>query len=276
MEVCSLKIPLFLGKDIIQMVFFILNILECLLLSRQKWQGSLVDKCKSWKAKNLITDFYLLVSIRTYFGNANFFGGPSASCLKTSSKLKFQEEQNSDSMMVFISDVWLDQVQVFYFNIYYSFPLAKYLFWLNCKVLEKLRVLFSGYCEVPPIAFVLMGNFLSADSQGTTSHRELRKLFKALAEMIREFPNLLENSRFIFVPGPSDLGFSNIIPRPPLPDCIRIDFEQRIPNSSFTTNPCRINCGTKEIVILREDILSKMLRNAIHFPESDDIPQQVC
>lgn len=188
---------------------------------------------------------------RTYFGNSNFFGGPSASCLKTSAKLKFKEDQNPDAMVVFLSDVWLDQIQV----------------------LEKLRVLFSGYCEVPPVAFVLMGNFLSG-SQGSSSPRELRKLFKTLADLIKEFQNLVENSRFIIVPGPSDLGFSNIIPRPQLPECIRIDFEQRIPNSIFTTNPCRINCGTKEIVVLREDILSKMCRNALYFPESDDIPQQ--
>ena len=51
---------------------------------------------------------------------------------------------------------------------------------------------------------------------------------------------------------------------------------QRIPNGLFTTNPCRIQYGTKEIVVLREDILTKMCRNAINFPSSDDIPQQVC
>lgn len=50
---------------------------------------------------------------------------------------------------------------------------------------------------------------------------------------------------------------------------------QRIPNGVFTTNPCRIQYGTKEIVVLREDIVTKMCRNAIHFPSTDDIPQQV-
>jgi uncharacterized protein with PIN domain len=56
---------------------------------------------------------------------------------------------------------------------------------------------------------------------------------------------------------------------------IRAEFVQRIPSGIFTTNPCRIQYGTKEIVVLREDILTKMCRNAINFP-SDDIPQQVC
>lgn len=78
--------------------------------------------------------------------------------------------------------------------------------------MEKLRILFAGYCEDPPICFVLMGNFLSGTATTTTSSF-LRQLFKSLAEMIREFPNLVENTRFVFVPGPSDSGFCNILPR---------------------------------------------------------------
>jgi len=189
---------------------------------------------------------------RTYFGNANFFGGPSSSSLKNSAKLKLLEDQNPDAMMVVLSDVWLDQVRVF----------------------EKLRVLFAGYCEVPPICFILMGNFLSGSQGSTSSSASLRKLFRALGDMIREFPNLIENSQFIFVPGPSDAGFSNILPRPALADYICEEFTQRVPNSIFTTNPCRIQYGTQEIVVLREDILTKMCRNAIYFPQTDDIPQQ--
>ncbi|XP_046460207.1 DNA polymerase epsilon subunit 2-like [Daphnia pulex] len=187
---------------------------------------------------------------RTYFGNTNFFGGSSTSTLKVSVKLKAIEEQNPDAMMVFLSDVWLDQT----------------------RVMEKLRILFAGYCEDPPICFVLMGNFLSGTTCNTSSGH-LRQLFKSLAEMIKEFPNLVEQTRFIFVPGPSDSGFCNILPRPPLAEVIRAEFVQRIPSGIFTTNPCRIQYGTKEIVVLREDILTKMCRNAINFP-SDDIPQQ--
>lgn len=66
-----------------------------------------------------------------------------------------------------------------------------------------------------------------------------------------------------------------IFSRPPLAEIIREEFVSRIPTAVFTTNPCRIQYGTKEIVVLREDILTKMCRNAIHFPTSDDIPQQV-
>lgn len=30
------------------------------------------------------------------------------------------------------------------------------------QVLDKLRILFTGYSNIPPTAFVLIGNFLSA------------------------------------------------------------------------------------------------------------------
>ena len=50
--------------------------------------------------------------IRAYFGNLNFFGGPSTTSVKSSVKLKEIEDENSDAMMVFMSDVWLDKVKV--------------------------------------------------------------------------------------------------------------------------------------------------------------------
>ena len=45
--------------------------------------------------------------------------------MKTSAKLKQLEDENKDAMFVFISDVWLDQVEV----------------------LEKLHTMFSGRCH---------------------------------------------------------------------------------------------------------------------------------
>lgn len=46
--------------------------------------------------------------------------------MKTSAKLKQLEDENKDAMFVFISDVWLDQVEV----------------------LEKLHIMFSGRCHL--------------------------------------------------------------------------------------------------------------------------------
>ncbi len=59
---------------------------------------------------------------RAYYGNINFFGGPSSTAVKASAKLKQLEEENEDAMFVFVSDVWLDRVEV----------------------LEKIQTMFSG------------------------------------------------------------------------------------------------------------------------------------
>ncbi|XP_012519209.1 PREDICTED: DNA polymerase epsilon subunit 2 [Propithecus coquereli] len=153
---------------------------------------------------------------RAYYGNTNFFGGPSNTSVKISAKLKQLEEENKDAMFVFISDVWLDQVEV----------------------LEKLHTMFS-------------------DS------------LKTLADIICQYPDIHQSSRFVFVPGPEDPGFGSILPRPPLAESIANEFRQRVPFSVFTTNPCRIQYCTQEIIVFREDLVNKMCRNCVRFPSSN-------
>ena len=64
---------------------------------------------------------------RAYYGNMNFFGGPSTTSVKASAKLKQLEEENEDAMFVIVSDVWLDSVEV----------------------MEKLNLMFSGVLQHP-------------------------------------------------------------------------------------------------------------------------------
>ncbi|PSN37360.1 DNA polymerase epsilon subunit 2 [Blattella germanica] len=182
---------------------------------------------------------------RAYFGNVNAFGGPSQVSLRTSAELLRYEQENEDGVLVFIADVWLDSI----------------------KVMEKLRVLFAGYADFPPVAFVFMGNFLSSQ-QGSAHAATLRLRFKALGDLIAQFPELVDKSKFVFIPGPSDPASPNILPRFPLPKYITEEFQRKIPSSLFTTNPCRIQYCTQEIVVVREDLITKMCRNTIHFPTS--------
>ncbi|KAF3831173.1 hypothetical protein GH733_002411, partial [Mirounga leonina] len=175
---------------------------------------------------------------RAYYGNINFFGGPSNTSVKTSAKLKQLEEENKDAMFVFISDVWLDQGEV----------------------LGKLHTMFSGYSPAPPTCFILCGNFSSAPYG------------KNQVQALKGIKDLL-NNRFVFVPGPEDPGFGSILPRPPLAESITNEFRQRVPFSVFTTNPCRIQYCTQEIIVFREDLVNKMCRNCVRFPSSNlDIP----
>ncbi|KAJ8308953.1 hypothetical protein KUTeg_013827 [Tegillarca granosa] len=185
----------------------------------------------------------------SYFGNINFFGGTSTICAKASAKLKKIEEENEEAMFVFLSDVWLDQF----------------------KVLEKLRVLFTGYAEFPPTAFILCGNFMSTP-KGSEHVQILKECFHSLTELITEFPSLVENSKFVFIPGPQDPGPASIFPRPTIPSSITEEIRKKVPSAVFTSNPCRIQYCTQEIVVFREDIVTKMCRNCVKFPSDGDVP----
>ncbi|NXG14667.1 DPOE2 polymerase, partial [Grallaria varia] len=187
---------------------------------------------------------------RAFYGNINFFGGPSSSSVKASAKLKQLEDENEDAMFVFLSDVWLDQAEV----------------------LEKLHMMFSGYSSAPPTCFFFCGNFSSAP-YGKNQIQSLKGSLKALADIICEYPSIHKSSRFVFVPGPEDPGPGSILPRPPLAEIITQEFRQLVPFSVFTTNPCRIQYCTQEIIIFREDLINKMCRNCVRFPSSNmDIP----
>ncbi|XP_046874352.1 DNA polymerase epsilon subunit 2 isoform X2 [Hypomesus transpacificus] len=187
---------------------------------------------------------------RAYYGNTNFFGGPSTMSVKASAKLKQLEEENEDAMFVVLSDVWLDSVEV----------------------LEKIHLMFSGYAAMPPTCFIFCGNFSSAP-YGKTQITSLKESLKLLADAICEYPSIHNSSRFVFVPGPDDPGPSTILPRPPLADHITEEFRQRVPFSVFTTNPCRIQYCSQEIVVLREDLVNKMCRNCVRMPSNNlDIP----
>ncbi|XP_077993306.1 DNA polymerase epsilon subunit 2-like [Glandiceps talaboti] len=187
---------------------------------------------------------------RAYFGNLNFFGGPSSISVKSSTKLKSIESENEDAMFVFLSDVWLDQL----------------------TVRQKLHTMLSGFAEVPPVAFIFCGNFTSTP-YGSQHVKTFQESLQEFAILINEFPNLVENSKFIFVPGAQDPGPGTILPRPPIPNCITEEFRRKVPSAIFTSNPCRIQYCTQEIVVFREDIVNKMCRNCVKFPSSSsEIP----
>ncbi|KAG1952316.1 DNA polymerase epsilon subunit [Pimephales promelas] len=187
---------------------------------------------------------------RAYYGNINFFGGPSTTAVQASAKLKQLEEENEDAMFVMVSDVWLDRVEV----------------------LEKIHTMFSGYSAMPPTCFIFCGNFSSAP-YGRNQLQTLKDSFKALADLICEFPSIHNSSRFVFVPGPEDPGPGTVLPRPPLAEHLTEEFRERVPFSVFTTNPCRIQYCSQEMVVIREDLVNKMCRNCVRLPSSNlDIP----
>ncbi|KAH9505546.1 DNA polymerase epsilon subunit 2 [Bulinus truncatus] len=186
---------------------------------------------------------------RAYFGNINFFGGPSSVQVKSSERLAQIETENTDAMFVLISDIWLD----------------------NSRVMDKLNVLFKGYSEFPPTAFIFCGNYLSSPVV-LSQAKMLTDCFRELGNMLSNYPNIIKMSKLIFVPGPSDPGHSTILPRPTIPNSLTEAFRKKVPTAIFTSNPCRIQYCTQEIIIFREDVVTKFCRNCVRFPEGGNIP----
>ncbi|KAL2730579.1 DNA polymerase epsilon subunit 2 isoform X1 [Vespula maculifrons] len=184
---------------------------------------------------------------RADFGDANTFGGPHPTSLKLSEKLKVYEESNQNGMIIFLSDLWLD----------------------NSAVLCKFKIMLDGLMDIPPIAFVICGDFLSFP-ENEFSPAAMKEGFKKLADLIVQYPTIKESSKFIFVPGPCDLGAPKILPRRSLSKYVVEDVQKVIPEAVFATNPCRIQYCTKEIVVYREDILIKMCRNTLRFPSGEE------
>lgn len=132
-----------------------------------------------------------------------------------------------------------------------------------------------------------MGNFLS-ESYGSEMMDTLRKLLNKLAESILKFPNIVNVSQFIFVPGMLDPCTPHLVPkcvfitflkpvlhvsifRFALPRYVTYDFDKSIPRAIFATNPCRLQYCTKEIVLFRADIVPKLLQASLHKPSKDEI-----
>ena len=118
-----------------------------------------------------------------------------------------------------------------------------------------MRILFEGYSQaVTPLGFVFIGNFQSAPfqntGQGAKSYRGrfISKIiffsfkiesFDQLATLIGEFPQLSQESHFVFVPGMNDPWAGTILPRPPIPSTFTSKLSAKIKNVHFASNPCR-------------------------------------
>ena len=146
-----------------------------------------------------------------------------------------------------------------------------------------------------PKVFVLCGNFTSRsiahgnsrDIQGyqgiNQRYSHLHALisaenFDALADLIASYPLITRGTSFVFVPGPFDLTINSIFPRRPILSNFTARLKSKIPKVHFATNPCRIKFFHQEIVIFREDTMSKLLRNVVGVKpdvRSDDLKKYV-
>ncbi|XP_065073271.1 DNA polymerase epsilon subunit 2 [Ochlerotatus camptorhynchus] len=187
----------------------------------------------------------LASSSRAFYGTVNTWGGRSKNLLKYSRKLAEFEEKKEDDTIVFLADCWLD----------------------DPTVMSKLKQLLTGYNAFPPRAIVLMGPFAKMNENAYA----LKRRFQALGDILAACECLKAETDVVLVPSSEDPMAANILPRAPLPECLIGDLKKRYPRIVLATNPCRLQYCTQQIVVCRADLVTKLCRNTIHFPQSGQL-----
>ncbi|KAJ9123104.1 hypothetical protein QFC22_001294 [Naganishia vaughanmartiniae] len=179
---------------------------------------------------------------KAIYGHIDFLGIGAAS-IKEETKFKSIVEANEDISFVILSDLWLD----------------------HPKTLPNLRKVFAGYsqAEFRPYAFVFCGDYSTKGWTGADDIETYAAGFKALGAAILDYPLLATHCQFIFVPGPNDPWASTTLPRPAIPETFTRYIREKLPKATFTSNPARIQYFNQEIVIFRENLMGRMLRNLV-------------
>ena len=186
-------------------------------------------------------------------------------------QLKRFEKKHTETTFVMMADVHLD----------------------DARVMKQLHTMFNHYNEeysknavAMPSLFVLMGNFCSkavdlqlskqtsssSSSSSCCSLAAYRQLFVDLGRLLQNFHALCANSTWVFVPGNRDLSFDGglLMPRPALSKSLLRPIVQLIGEDRviLATNPCRLRYCTQDIVIVRDELMSKMRRHCVLPPNS--------
>ncbi|OQV00235.1 hypothetical protein CLAIMM_05761 isoform 2 [Cladophialophora immunda] len=173
-------------------------------------------------------------------------------------------------------------------------------------ILSSYNASSSGHISDLPFSIVMMGNFVSAASMSGSSKGggsiEYKEHFDALASILSEFPLLLANTTFVFVPGDNDpwvssfsAGASCLLPRQGLPEVFTSRVRRAFTTANtevhgglketdamkgegiWATNPARMSLfgPLEEMVMFRDDITSRFRRTAITFPKLDGDDEEI-
>jgi DNA polymerase epsilon subunit 2 len=160
------------------------------------------------------------------------------------------------------------------------------------SVLTGLRKVFQTYSSTAaPMTWLLCGNFTSRAALSGTDIDSIvyKEAFNALAAILADFPSLLRNSTWIFVPGDNDpwasafsAGASNLVPRDAVPDVFTSRIKRAFAEAKkettfakkegeidgeaiFTTNPARLSLfgPAHEVIVFRDEMAGRFRRSAV-------------
>ena len=139
------------------------------------------------------------------------------------------------------------------------------------EVLKSIKILINSYSKpniALPFMIVFMGNFFK--EQSFNNFKQFSSSFDQLEKILLENKKLVDNTYFVFVPGPDDLSLFNGFPKYPFVPSLIEKMKEKIPNIINATNPCRFSIFGKEIVIYRDDLNKKLSRNTINDTEGSN------
>lgn len=171
----------------------------------------------------------------------------------------------------------------------------------STKTLEALKTVIGAYAaesaEDSPMTVVLIGNFVQhavMAGGGSGGSIEYKEYFDSLAWTLAEFPSVLQNATFVFVPGDNDpwassfsAGAATALPRRGVPELFTSRIKRAFVTANadaekesgkrtdgeaiWTTNPARVTLfgPTQEIVLFRDDISGRLRRNAVRFKRQE-------
>ncbi|KAL8675289.1 MAG: hypothetical protein Q9168_000318 [Polycauliona sp. 1 TL-2023] len=167
----------------------------------------------------------------------------------------------------------------------------------NSRTLAALKQLLGLYAleevEQTPMAFVLIGNFTRyavLAGGGSGGSIEYKEYFDSLASVLSDYPSVLEDSTFVFVPGDNDpwasafsAGAAAVLPKKGLPEMYTsrvkrafaaANAEAKRPADQklrgeviWSSNPSRLTMfgPAQELVIFRDDLSGRLRRKALRF-----------
>lgn len=170
------------------------------------------------------------------------------------------------------------------------------------KTLEALKQVLGVYAVEPaghtPMTFILIGNFTRyavLAGGGSGGSVEYKEYFDSLASILSEYPSILEDSTFIFVPGDNDpwasafsAGAAAVLPKRGVPELYTSRVKRAFATANaeaeksaskkmkgevaWSTNPTRLTLfgPAHELVVFRDDMSGRLRRKGLRFRKLDE------
>ncbi|CDO94306.1 unnamed protein product [Kluyveromyces dobzhanskii CBS 2104] len=177
-------------------------------------------------------------------------------------RLHYLEQELSDHKFVILGgDIFLDEM----------------------STMDGLKKTFDKLSRDPPVAIVFNGSFVSVpvhpslNTKNVSATVSYKNNFDALATLLSDYEELINDTHLIFIPGPNDpwismigLGTTPMWPQKNVPSSFTQKMNRICRKVHWGSNPSRIAYLSQEIVLARDDLASRFKRYNITFPALEE------